>query len=382
MDQHDQNILIAAAICMHHLITAYSIIFDDVRTKSEERTRKEQLRKMTPIKRNLSVTYGRPTSFLEPIPALQQILDDINRPYILNVTHLHSWHFFLLAEHLKDFILRPRGRRDGTYPENRSNKRYKFDHYHRLYFCLKWLNDGNFHRTQETETGWGKSSLQEDTVHVLKAIVDGLDNEIQWPDGRRQQELACVYQGIFKGCVGIADVKEFQVVKYEDANKERRSWSGKKKINSYKMLSVMDHSGRYTYVRMCLGKNDQEVFTGSLLYLQEGNYFSQVEFLASDGGFEGDGCMKCSYKDPGNDEVKKLFNNAWREVRTGVENSYQRTGAWFPLLGNNKRKLPYSEEVLMLAVHASARLHNFIMNSENLSYSASESVEAQYNNYY
>jgi hypothetical protein len=125
MDQHDQNILIAAAICMHHLITAYSIIFDDVRTKSEEKTRKEQLCKMTPYKRNLSVTYDCPTSFLEPIPALQRILDDINRPYMLNVIHLHSWQFFLLAEHLKDFILCPQGRRDGTYPENRSNKRYK-----------------------------------------------------------------------------------------------------------------------------------------------------------------------------------------------------------------------------------------------------------------
>jgi len=144
----------------------------------------------------------------------------------------------------------------------------------------------------------------------------------------------------------------------------------------------MDHSGRYTYLRLCLGKNDREVFTGSSLYLQEGNYFSDGEFLASDGGFEGDGCMKCSYKDPGNDEVKKLFNTAWREVRTGVENSYQRTGAWFPLLGNNKRKLPYSEEVLMLAVHAAARLHNFIMNTENLSYSALESIEGQYINYY
>jgi hypothetical protein len=49
----------------------------------------------------------------------------------------------------------------------------------------------------------------------------------------------------------------------------------------------MDHSGRYTYVRMCLGKNDREVFTGSLLFFQEGNYFSPGEFLASGGGAEG-----------------------------------------------------------------------------------------------
>ena len=69
----------------------------------------------------------------------------------------------------------------------------------------------NLHRTHETETGWGKLSLQGDTVHVLKAIVDGLDNEIQWPHANRQQELACVYQGILKGCVGIADVKNVKL---------------------------------------------------------------------------------------------------------------------------------------------------------------------------
>jgi hypothetical protein len=38
-----------------------------------------------------------------------------------------------------------------------------------------------------------------------------------------------------------------------------------------------------------------------------------------------------------------------REVRTGMENSYQRTGAWCLLLGN-KQKLPYSDKVLFLAI--------------------------------
>ena len=155
-----------------------------------------------------------------------------------------------------------------------------------------------------------------------------------------------------------------------------------KKINSYKFLSVMDHTGRYIYTKVCLGKNDREVFTSSPLYLQEGDFFSLEEFVAADGAFEGDGRFLCSYKNPGNDRDKKLFNVVWREVRTGVENSYQRTGAWFPLLGNNKRKLPYSEDNLMLAIHAAVRLHNFIMNTENLSYSATESPEAMYNQFY
>ena len=41
----------------------------------------------------------------------------------------------------------------------------------------------------------------------------------------------------------------------------------------------MDHSGRYIFARLCLGKNDCEVFTGSPLYLQEGEFFSEDEFV-------------------------------------------------------------------------------------------------------
>jgi hypothetical protein len=66
----------------------------------------------------------------------------------------------------------------------------------------------------------------------------------------------------------------------------------------------------------------------------------------------------------------------------GVENSYGRVGMWFPLLGNNKKKLPYSEKVLFLAVYAAAQLHNWIMDSEGLLYSALESPEGLYSSYY
>jgi len=47
-----------------------------------------------------------------------------------------------------------------------------------------------------------------------------------------------------------------------------------------------------------------------------------------------------------------------------------------------KKKLPYSEKVFFLAVHAATRLHNWIMDSENLSYSALESPEGLFRNYY
>ncbi len=64
-----------------------------------------------------------------------------------------------------------------------------------------------------------------------------------------------------------------------------------------------------------------------------------------------------------------------------MENSYQRLVAWFPLLGKNK-KMPYSEHILFLAIHASAKLHNWIMNMEELSYSAEESPKLIFLQYF
>jgi hypothetical protein len=60
-------------------------------------------------------------------------------------------------------------------------------------------------------------------VYVLQAIVEGLEDELQWPDAEKRQELGAVFPGMFKGCVGVSDVKEYEVVKYLDPAKERRS---------------------------------------------------------------------------------------------------------------------------------------------------------------
>jgi hypothetical protein len=49
---------------------------------------------------------------------------------------------------------------------------------------------------------------------------------------------------------GLTDVKEYQVVKYLDPVKERKSLSGQKKINSYKLLFVMDHRRVSTFQLM------------------------------------------------------------------------------------------------------------------------------------
>ncbi len=42
-----------------------------------------------------------------------------------------------------------------------------------------------------------------------------------------------MYPGIFHGCIGVGDMKEFQVVKLQDTIKEGRSFSGKKKLTVF-----------------------------------------------------------------------------------------------------------------------------------------------------
>jgi len=190
MDHQYMVVVAAAAICIEQLLAAYMIICDDVPTASESRAAKKRKRELSPYKRNLSVVHGTPTTELEHIPALECILQDINRPYMKSVTHLHGWQFFDLAARLQPLNDRPKLQKDGMHPLVNLRKKTKADHYHRLYYCLKWLNNGNFFRTREAETGLGKSTIHEDTVHVLEVIVEGLDDKLQWPDAEKETRVS------------------------------------------------------------------------------------------------------------------------------------------------------------------------------------------------
>ena len=78
-------------------------VFDDVPTVSELRVAKKHKYELSPYKRTHSVTHTQPTTNLEQVSNLEPILQDINRPYIKDVTHLHGRQFFLLADCLNDF---------------------------------------------------------------------------------------------------------------------------------------------------------------------------------------------------------------------------------------------------------------------------------------
>ena len=55
--------LLACVAAVHQIITAYTILFDDVPTIRERRLLKKRKRELTPYKRNVSARYSRPVSY-------------------------------------------------------------------------------------------------------------------------------------------------------------------------------------------------------------------------------------------------------------------------------------------------------------------------------
>jgi hypothetical protein len=158
----DPLILRGAIVAAQQIVAAASLIFDNIPTQHEVRVEKKRKHEVTPYKPNVSMRSGPPETMLEPVHVLEGLLHDDNHEYIKKIMHLHSWQFFLLADHLKDLISRPRDNNQSA----KVGPAVKHDHHHRLFFALKLLNDGNFHRTREAAFGWSKTSLQRDLEHV------------------------------------------------------------------------------------------------------------------------------------------------------------------------------------------------------------------------
>jgi hypothetical protein len=124
------------------------------------------------------------------------------------------------------------------------------------------LNDGHFYRSGEVDTGYATR------LHVLGAIADET----------HRHESAAVFLGILSGCIGISDVKEYEIEKPKDSTLEKR-WSGQKS----KVIRCL-----VCWITMVV----------------------QIGFIIH-------------------------YNPAFHELRQGVEDSYGRVGMWFPILGNN-----------------------------------------------
>ena len=167
-----RKLIIAGAAAAIVSINSFNLFYSEDPSEAE-RKKRAKMREESQFKRNNSVSYGPPqTPLVADSSVLLKVLKDRNRNYIGKITHLHAWQFFILADRVKHLIERPRLRRDGSRPI-KAGPACKHDHFHRLFFTLKWLNDGQYFRSKEADVGWGKSSLQEDNVHVLMAIIEG-----------------------------------------------------------------------------------------------------------------------------------------------------------------------------------------------------------------
>ncbi len=74
----------------------------------------------------------------------------------------------------------------------------------------------------------------------------------------------------------------------------------------------------------------------------------------------------------GGDQGKILYNLAFQEMRKYVEDAFQRLYMWFPIIGNNKDYWNYNLDILILVVHATTKLHNFILSIKNKNYTPNQ----------
>lgn len=59
--------------------------------------------------------------------------------------------------------------------------------------------------------------------------MEGLEDQLVWPDVAQRARLAMIYRQILRGMIGVMDVTEYLIKKPKNKIKERKTWSGKKR---------------------------------------------------------------------------------------------------------------------------------------------------------
>ena len=361
---------------------AAASITQQVEHERQRRKRRHDELEERPIMKNLYKFRESPQIPLGPaVDRFGAMVADINRGYVKQLTHLYSWELLELAELVKAGVEAPRAATTKSRREKRPVKHPgvpnrgrppKLNYVARLVHLLEWLNTGDTATRRQFNTGWSRSSCDEDRKHVLKAINVALANEIRWPTEEERKMHHSLYDGIFVGCVGILDVTEWAICKPKNSKLENETFSGKPGTNTMKTLAVIDKDGLFIWVDpLVKGRvNDRTQFTNCDLYLNAGRYFSEGEWMASDGGFQGNGPAVYSFNDLRGDRSRQVYNLAFTEVRKGIENAFGRVQMWFPILGVQQREWNCDLELLELSVEAAMKLHNWMIRRRGLSYNA------------
>ena len=176
-----------------------------------------------PYMRNnpLYAQRGTPFQPLQQRINIYNLFSDPNRNYCHVFTSMFGWEFFRLADHLKVHIEVSRSDRS-----KRAGNRIKYDHYHRLYFVLYWLVTGAEFRQIEAFYGWSKSAVKLEMAHMLRAIIHGLDQFLQWPSIEERERMGSRCTGLFQNCIGIMDAPEHPIRKVKNKEVEISTYSG------------------------------------------------------------------------------------------------------------------------------------------------------------
>ena len=115
-------------------------------------------------------------------------------------THLHVDEFEQLHNQLRNLITQPRSGQPGL-----RARRCNLSTKNRLLMTLMWLAGYQMYQDMRLAFRVSQSTFVRDIQHVVRAIILGLHDEIQWPTPGEQQEMHMSFGALFRYVVGAID---------------------------------------------------------------------------------------------------------------------------------------------------------------------------------
>ena len=189
----------------------------------------------------------------------------------------------------------------------------------RLLCFLHLMASGCSFEEVASRVGLHPSTVHQDFVHVLHAVLDGLDPLLRWPSVEEMEQLAGNILG-FPSAVGHVD-GTVQLIR-RPLHQQRRMYTGFKKVHCWHHLVVCDWTGRIRFLSTMNGAtNDKRHFSASPLEQRAGEYLGEHWELLADGGFTGK--PRCitpfSVQQVAQQPERAQFNREQRAERVVVE---------------------------------------------------------------
>jgi hypothetical protein len=217
---------------------------------------------------------------------------------------------------------------------------------------------------------FGKGSLTKYKCRVATAIVDCLGSDYYaWPDEQERDEIAAEMEARYnlRNCIGVIDGTLF-LLAFKPQSSDAGDYCGRKG-DSITNLIVSDHKRRIRYYISGWpgGSHDNRVMRNCRLSQCPHEFFSVGEYIIGDSAFQCKWYLIPSFKEfnnTGTSAMRQRFNSILTKGRAISEHTngiLKGRFAWLRSIRQIITNDPKSMKNILLMVHCSVLLHNFLI---------------------